>query len=145
MAPKMFSVGARYEWVDISYFIGFLVPLPFYIMNKFFPQQKVWSLLNLSIIFWYFGYLVVGINSSVWIYFAIGCFGQFYLRKYRPQYFIKWNYLVLAALDGATQVMDFILSFAVMGASGVHHPFPAWWGNNMNGNADYCMYNPANG
>ena len=114
-------------------------------MNKFFPQQKVWSLLNLSIIFWYFGYLVVGINSSVWIYFAIGCFGQFYLRKYRPQYFIKWNYLVLAALDGATQVMDFILSFAVMGASGVDHPFPAWWGNNMNGNADYCMYNPANG
>ncbi|CZR52285.1 related to peptide transporter [Phialocephala subalpina] len=145
MAPKLFSIGARYQWVSISYFIGFLVPLPFYFMNKFFPQQKIWSYLNLSIILWYFGYLVVGINSSVWIYFVIGYFGQFYLRKYRPQQFIKWNYLVSAALDGGTQVMVFILSFAVAGASGVDHPFPAWWGNYVNGNVDYCMYNPANG
>ena len=67
------------------------------------------------------------------------------LEEYRPQYFIKWNYLISAAIDDGTQVMVFILSFAVTGASGVDHSFPAWWGNNVNGNVDYCMYNPANG
>ena len=32
--------------------------------------------------------------------------------------FVKYNYLVSAALDGGTSVIVFILSFAVFGASG---------------------------
>lgn len=140
----MFSIGARYEWVSIAYLLGFIVPLPFYFMHRLFPQQRFWSYLNLSIILWYFGWLVIGINAATLSYFLIGFFGQFYLRKYRPKYFVKWNYLVSAALDGGTQVCVFLLSFAVAGASGVAHPFPAWWGNHQN-NVDYCMYNPANG
>jgi hypothetical protein len=87
----MFNVGQRYEWVSLAYLVGFLVPLPFYILHKIFPRQKIWSYLNLSIILWYMGYLVVGINSSVWVFFAIGAFGQFYLRKYRPQFFVRWS------------------------------------------------------
>jgi hypothetical protein len=144
MAPKLFSFGARYQWVSIAYFLGLAVPFPFYFLSKFFPKQKIWSYLNLSIILWYFGYLVIGINSSVWIFFAIGFFGQFYLRKYRAAQFVKWNYLVSGALDGGTQVMVFVLSFAVAGASGVSRPFPNWWGND-GGNVDRCMVNPANG
>ncbi len=112
-------------------------------MHRFFPKQQMWSYLNLSIILWYVGYLVIGINSSVWIYYVIGAFGQFYLRKYKPLKFIKWNYLVSAALDGGTQVMVFLLSFAVAGASGVSHPFPSWAGNYAEGNVDRCMYNTA--
>lgn len=36
--------------------------------------------------------------------------------------------------------MVFILTFAVSGGSGVARPFPNWWGNNLNGNADRCEY-----
>jgi hypothetical protein len=43
-----------------------------------------------------------------------------------------------SALDGGTQIMVFILSFAVQGAAGDSHNFPQWWGNNGNGNYDYC-------
>jgi len=43
-----------------------------------------------------------------------------------------------AALDGGTQVVVFILSFAVLGAGGVSHLFPAWWGANQGGNYDRC-------
>src|ERR1700712_722989 len=50
MAPKMFSIGARYQWVSAAYFIGFLVPLPSYFLAKFFPKQRIWSYLNVSII-----------------------------------------------------------------------------------------------
>ncbi|RDW63662.1 hypothetical protein BP6252_11207 [Coleophoma cylindrospora] len=143
MAPEMFSFGQRYQWVSAAYLFGFLLPVPFYIMHKIFPKQWIWSYLNMSIIFWYMGYLVVGSNSSVWIYFAIGYLGQWYFRTYRPQQFIKWNYLVSAGMDGGTQVMVFLLSFAVAGASGVARPFPQWWGNNIAGNADRCAYNTA--
>ena len=46
----------------------------------------------------------------------------------------------LAALDGGTQVMVFILSFAVQGAAGNSHLFPSWWGANQGGNYDRCSY-----
>ncbi|KAF8277921.1 hypothetical protein DL93DRAFT_2234749 [Clavulina sp. PMI_390] len=43
------------------------------------------------------------------------------------------------AMDGGAQVLVFILSFAVYGASGTSHPFPDWWGNPWNGNVDHCL------
>ncbi|KAG0650863.1 Oligopeptide transporter 3 [Hyphodiscus hymeniophilus] len=142
IAPKMFSFGARYYWVGASYFIGLLIPFPFYICWKI-TGRRVFSYLNFSIIVWYCGYLFIGVNSSTTSYFLVGFFGQFYLRKYQPRYFAKWNYLVSAALDGGTQVMVFLLSFAVAGAGGVARPFPAWAGNH-NDNVDYCKHNTAN-
>lgn len=144
IAPKIFSIGAKYQWVTIGYLIGFFVPLPLYLMHRFFPTQRIWSYLNTSIITWYLGYLFIGINSSITIYYIIGVFGQYYLRRYRPKYFVKWNYLISAAMDGGTQVLVFLLTFAVNGGSGAAHYFPAWAGNHED-NLDFCMYNPANG
>jgi len=37
----------------------------------------------------------------------------------------KYNYILGGALDGGAQVMIFLLSFAVFGASGVSRPFPS--------------------
>lgn len=119
----MFSIGGRYQWVTISYIIGFGVPLPFWLLNKWRPHP-FFRYINLSIILWYMGWLFVGINSSILPYFAIGFFAQWWLRKYHPRYFTKYNYIVSAALDGGTQVCVFILTFAVFGGSGKSHPFP---------------------
>jgi branched-subunit amino acid permease len=47
-------------------------------------------------------------------------------------------------MDGGTQVIVFILTFALFGGAGNVVTFPAYWGNNFNaGNYDYCMVNPA--
>lgn len=142
IAPKMFSIGARYHWVTLSFFLGFLAPLPFYFMHRLFPRSSVWPYFNTAIILWYLGYLFVGLNASITSYYLIGAFGQFYLRRYRPGWFIKWNYLISGALDGGTQVMVFIATFAVFGGSGNAVPFPAWAGNHLN-NLDYCAYDAA--
>lgn len=146
IAPKMFSVGARYQWVTLSFLIGFLVPLPFYLAHRFFRPWRVFSYINCSIILWFMGNLFVGINSSITSFFIIAYFSQFYLRKYKPHLFIKYNYLVSAALDGGTQVLVFIFTFAVFGGSGTAVSFPTWAGNpdNTVHNIDYCMVNPAN-
>ncbi|KAH0163161.1 OPT superfamily oligopeptide transporter, partial [Aureobasidium melanogenum] len=145
IASKMFSVGSRYEWVTLSYLIGFLVPIPTYIAYRY-TKNPAWGYLNPSIILWYMGNLFVGINSSLTMFFVLAFISQFWIRKYHPQLFVKYNYLVSAAMDGGTQVMVFILTFAVAGGSGKAHPFPTWAGNpNLSiHNADYCMVNPAN-
>jgi hypothetical protein len=121
----MFSVGARYQWVTLSFLVGFLVPIPTYLMYKW-TGKKAWGYLNPSIILWFMGNLFVGINSSMTTFFLVAYFAQFYLRKYRPEFFVKYNYLVSAAMDGGTQVMVFILTFAVAGGSGKAHPMPVW-------------------
>ncbi|KAK5707027.1 hypothetical protein LTR17_021063 [Elasticomyces elasticus] len=145
MADKLFSVGARYEWVTLSFLFGFVIPLPFWLAHRY-TGWKVFSYLNLSIILWYMGNLFVGVNSSMTSFFIVGFIAQFWLRKYRPQFFVKYNYLVSAALDGGTQVLVFILTFAVAGGSGKEVPFPTWAGNPDRSvrNVDYCMLNVAN-
>lgn len=75
--------------------------------------------------------VIVGIVSQVWV------------RRYHPGWYKKYNYILGGALDGGAQVMVFILSFAVFGASGAAKPFPAWWGNPGKGNVDYCNGNGA--
>ena len=148
IAGDMFSVGARYQWVTISYLVGFIVPVPFWLLYRY-TKIEFFRYVNLGIILWYMGWLFVGVNSSIGSYFILGIGAQWYLRKYYPQFFVKYNYLVSAALDGGTQVIVFILSFAVFGGGGNAVAFPTWAGNNggfdASLNIDYCMYNPANG
>jgi hypothetical protein len=47
-----------------------------------------------------------------------------WLRKYHPGWYNKYNYILGGALDGGAQMMIFVLSFAVFGASGAQRPFP---------------------
>ena len=70
------------------------------------------------------GWLFVGINASITSYFILGFGAQWYMRKYYPRLFVKYNYLVSAALDGGTQVLVFILTFAVFGGNGSPVAFP---------------------
>lgn len=67
-----------------------------------------------------------------------GFYVQWYLQNYQPRIFKEYSYLVTGAFDGACLMVLFILSFAVFGAGGSSHPFPTWWGNNSDGNYDWC-------
>ncbi|KAK0108791.1 hypothetical protein ONS96_002636 [Cadophora gregata f. sp. sojae] len=144
IAKDTFSIGAKYQWVTIAYIIGFVVPVPFWLLNRYFPHP-FFRYINFSIILWQMGYLFVGINSAIGVFFFLGFFAQWYLRRKRPEFFIKYNYIVSAALDGGTQVMVFILTFAVFGGSGTARPFPTWAGNPDTSihNLDYCKVNTA--
>jgi hypothetical protein len=66
-----------------------------------------------------------GINSTVWSGIFVGLTSQLWLRRYHPGWYRKYNYILGGALDGGAQVMIFVLSFAVFGASGVPRPFPS--------------------
>ncbi len=85
----------------------------------------------------------VGTNSTVVSTIIVGIVSQVWLRRYHPGWYKKYNYILGGALDGGAQVMIFILSFAVFGASGAARPFPAWAGNPATGNVDYCNGNGA--
>lgn len=91
----------------------------------------------------YSAVLTSGINSTVLSSIIVGMVSQVWLRRYHPGWYKKYNYILGGALDGGAQVMVFILSFSVFGASGKPRPFPAWAGNPAIGNVDYCNGNGA--
>ncbi|KAG1765012.1 OPT oligopeptide transporter protein-domain-containing protein [Suillus occidentalis] len=137
LSHELFSAGQRYQWVPWAYLVGLFVPVPFWVVHKFWPRLRA-DYLYTPIIAYFIGWLCVGINSSILSYFAIAFLSQWWLRTRYPSWFAKYNYIIGAALDGGTQVMVFILSFAVQGAGGTSHLFPAWWGANQGGNYDHC-------
>lgn len=139
LAHELFSSGKRYQWVPLSYLIGLVAPLPFWIIHRYWPRLRM-DYYYTPIICAYIGCLCAGINSSALTYFMISFLCQWWLRTRYPRWFVKYNYLVGAALDGGTQVMVFILTFTVQGATGTSHLFPEWWGANQGGNYDRCLY-----
>lgn len=139
VGDKIFAAGGTYVMVPIGLAIGIVAPVPFWLLHKKFPQWRL-NTLNTSIIATWLGWLSVGINSSLLPYFVFGLFSQYYLRKYRAVLFAKYNLIVTAAIGGGVQIIVFILTFAVFGGSGEAHNFPEWWGNNLDGNVDRCLY-----
>lgn len=73
----------------------------------------------------YSAWLASGINSIVTSTILVGLASQMWLRRRRPKWYRDYNYILGGALDGGAQVMIFVLSFAVFGASGIPRPFPA--------------------
>ena len=88
----------------------------------------------------FLAYLTVGVNSSILTTFALGFFSQYYMRKYRPDYFNKYNYIISAGLDAGTQISVFIINLTVLGALNTL-PFPNWTLYPV-GNPDYCPSQP---
>ncbi|KAI0345292.1 OPT oligopeptide transporter [Trametopsis cervina] len=138
LAPQMFGPGAPYHMVPVSLAIGVVLPLPFYLAYRIWPKAGFENF-NTSIIMQYSCFLSVGINTSVNPSMVIGIFSQWFVRTRYPRAFTKYNYIVAAGLDGGTQVISFLLNFAVFGAAGNAHDFPSWWGNDLNLSADRCL------
>ncbi|KAJ7678482.1 OPT oligopeptide transporter [Mycena rosella] len=132
LGKDLFSFGKPYWLIPFAMFLGLFVPLPFWLVWKFSdPKSRIAKFakyLNLPIILLYIGYLPYSVNGQWTSCMIIGVYSQWYLRKKRPQWFNKYNYILSAALDGGSQVILFILSFAVFGASGKSVEFPFWWG-----------------
>ncbi|KAJ7692434.1 peptide transporter MTD1 [Mycena rosella] len=133
----LYAPSGRYAIVPFSILIGLAVPIPFWIAHRFFPKLGANHVVT-PILCWTLGYLSVGINTSVFTTFVLAVFSQYYLRRYRPRWFRKYNFLLSAALDGGTQVMVFVFTFAVGGGSGKVVNMPNWALNPV-GNPDYCM------
>lgn len=141
----MFSLDRMYSWVVLALPLGLAVPLPFYALHRIFPKAG-FNYLVTPLLCFFLGLLSVGINSSLTVYFLLGFFVQFWVRVRYPRWFIKYNYVLAAAISGGTEFLVFLTTFTVQGGSGKAVEFPPYFGNNFNtGNLDYCMRNPALG
>jgi len=137
LGKELYAPGGRYTIVPFSILIGLIVPVPFWLLHKYSPKFGTRHVVT-PILCWTLGYLSVGINSSIFTTFCLALYSQYYLRKRHPRWFRKYNFLLSAALDGGTQVMVFVFTFAVGGGGSGVINFPNWALNPV-GNPDYCQ------
>ncbi|KAL2860960.1 OPT family oligopeptide transporter [Aspergillus lucknowensis] len=137
LAKDVYGVHGRYIIVPLGLVIGLALPVLHWGLIKVFPRIKKWPL-NTVIITSYAGQIYFGNTSWIGSSIVVGIFSQVWLRRRLPRIYNEYNYLIGAALDGGAQLIIFILSFAVLGASGTERPFPTWWGN-PDGNPDHCL------
>ncbi|RKF62996.1 Oligopeptide transporter 6 [Erysiphe neolycopersici] len=143
LSKYIFGVGRRYQFVIYALPLGFLIPLPFYLAHQRYPKLGMNYLIT-PVICWFLGDLTAGINSSTLMFYLLGFLIQYYIRPRHPKWFMKYNYVLAAAISGGTEFMVFLSSFALQGASGKEVKFPKYWGNNFQqGNYDYCARDPA--
>ncbi|KAG7448856.1 oligopeptide transporter [Guyanagaster necrorhizus] len=144
-AKQLYGCSGPYLIVPLGLPIG-MVPTFFqWLIWKRWPiigPVRV-DIIILPIVYYYSSKMSSGQTSMITSCIIVGLVSQFWLRRYHPVWYRKYNYILGGALDGGAQVMIFILSFAVFGASNVEKPFPTWAGNPANGNADYCNGNGA--
>ncbi|KAF5378543.1 hypothetical protein D9615_007071 [Tricholomella constricta] len=110
LGDRLYAPGGRYAIVPFSILIGLAVPLPFWLAHRYFPKLGANRVVT-PVLCWTLGYLSVGINSSVFTTFCLAVFSQYYLRRYRPGWFRKYNFLLSAALDGGRTANPAVLSF----------------------------------
>lgn len=137
LAKQIYGVNGRYLIVPLGLVVGLALPVLHWGLIKLIPRLRHVPI-NTAIIAAYSGKYYVGSTSWIWSTIAVGFFSQVWLRRRHPNIYNKYNYLIGAALDGGVQLVIFLLSFAVFGASGKSHPFPTWWGN-PKGNPDHCL------
>ncbi|KAI0330064.1 OPT oligopeptide transporter [Cubamyces sp. BRFM 1775] len=142
LGKELFAYGKPYYLIAFAIFIGLIFPIPFWVVHKLARKDSLLArgaeYIITPVVALYVGWLPYSVNGQWWSCLVIGYMSQVWARSHRPKWFKKYNYLTSAALDGGSQVILFILSFAVFGASGNAIDFPNWWGNPANLSVDRC-------
>ncbi|KAI8608312.1 OPT oligopeptide transporter protein-domain-containing protein [Chytriomyces sp. MP71] len=131
LAKQLYAPGAPYQWVFYSFFVGLGAPFVFLGLHKIFPKVG-FHYINVAIISSYLGYFCSGSNSSVFTYFIIAAFTQFYLRRYKPHIFNKYQYLTAAGLDAGNNLTVLMVALTVGGVITSHAITFPWWFMNPN-------------
>ncbi|CEO58551.1 Putative Oligopeptide transporter 3 [Penicillium brasilianum] len=142
LSSYLYKIGRQYELVPLGLLIGAGAVVAHRIFYQFVPKIGKFDVseINMPQFIQYAGYLPYNQSQTCVIYSWViaGFYVQYYLRNWHPKIFKDYSYLITGAFDGASLTVLFILSFAVFGAAGSAVSFPTWWGNNADGNYDWC-------
>ncbi|KAI9469044.1 MAG: OPT family small oligopeptide transporter [Benjaminiella poitrasii] len=137
---NMFGPGSNYYIVLWAFLIGFLLPVPCWLLHRYYPKTKFFRHVNTPMIL--VGLTIVPGAATSWITvsFIIVLVSQYYIKRHHRAWFVKYNYLISTALDSGTSLMVFIIAMSLYGgASGKSYHFPSWWGNRTDLKyIDYC-------
>ena len=119
---------SRYHPAIWFLLIGAVSPIPFYFLARKYPRS-FFRYVNIPVV--WAGPVgmppATGINFSSWA--LVGFIFQYYLRRYRFMWWMRYNYILSIALDFGVAVATFAIFFTVIYPGGGREL--KWWGNTV--------------
>ncbi|PON85731.1 Tetrapeptide transporter [Trema orientale] len=126
VGPKrIFGSEGNYPQLNWFFLLGVLGPLVVWLLHKAFPSQKWISLINLPVLLGATAAMppATTVNFNCWI--VVGTVFNFFVFRYRKNWWQKYNYVLSAALDAGLAFMGVLLYFSLT----MEDKSVAWWGS----------------
>ncbi|KAG0331693.1 hypothetical protein BG000_010684 [Podila horticola] len=126
IAPaKMFGPTSIYNAINYFFIIGFILPIPFYYLKKFWPNS-VLEFIHVPVLLAATGMMPPAQAYHYTNWLAVGFAFQFFARRYHPDWHLRYTYVLSAAFDSGTAFMVLTAFFAF---TMTNTAMPNWWGN----------------
>lgn len=127
---RLFGAGGMYRNLVWLFLIGALLPLPVWILSRIFPEKKWIPLINIPVISYGFAGMPPATPTNIASWILTGTIFNYFVFKYRKEWWQKYNYVLSAALDAGTAFMGVLLFFALQNEGKILK----WWGSSP----DHC-------
>ncbi|KAJ7055027.1 OPT oligopeptide transporter [Mycena amicta] len=125
---RLFNHGQLYNPLLYAFLVGALLPFPFYFLARRYPLSY-WRYVNMPVFFGGVGAIPA---ASAYNYAAWGLTGfifNFVIRRRNFRWWMRYNYVLSAALDAGVALCLVVMFFAVQYPKGGISL--DWWGNNV--------------
>ncbi|KAI8600744.1 OPT oligopeptide transporter protein-domain-containing protein [Dissophora ornata] len=127
--------GALYAPVQWGFLVGAILPALFWVLTKKFPNVAWLKYVHWPVLLAATGNMPPALPYMYTNGLALGFIFAFWLRRYRYDWWARYNYLTSAALDTGVAISGLVIFFAIQSWNGA---FPFWWGNPEDENFDHC-------
>ncbi|KAL9238500.1 hypothetical protein vseg_012913 [Gypsophila vaccaria] len=125
VGPKrIFGSLGTYKAMNWFFLGGAVGPLLVWFAHKAFPKKSWIPLINLPVLLGATAYMppATPLNYNAWI--IVGTIFNFFVFRYRKQWWQRYNYVLSAALDAGVAFMAVLLYFSL----GIENKSLTWWG-----------------
>ncbi|TFK41282.1 OPT oligopeptide transporter [Crucibulum laeve] len=125
---RLFSPGAPYSPLLWFFMVGILAPIPFYVLARRYPLS-FWRYINIPVFFAGLGAIppASGINYISWA--TTGFIFNYLVRRFHFRWWMRYNYILSAALDAGVALALIVIFFCVQYPKGGFEL--VWWGNTV--------------
>ncbi|KAI4367521.1 hypothetical protein MLD38_023251 [Melastoma candidum] len=123
---RIFGQLGNYKAMNWFFLGGAIGPVIVWLLHKSFPRQTWIPLINLPVLLGATAMMppATPLNYNAWV--LVGTIFNFFIFRYRKQWWQRYNYILSAGLDAGVAFMAVLLYFSV----GMENKGLNWWGTN---------------
>lgn len=126
----LFDSGRQYNYVLYGFLVGAIAPIPLWLLTRRYPNSFL-RLVNFPVIFSSTGAIPPATGMMFTAPALWGFIFQFVIKRTQRAWWVKYNYILSAALNAGTTIATVVIFFALQMPSGPTRDFYSngWWGN----------------
>ncbi|KAF9434053.1 hypothetical protein BGZ76_008652 [Entomortierella beljakovae] len=125
---RMFGPSSIYNPINYFFLIGLALPIPFYYLRKWFPGS-FFENVHIPVLLAATSMMPPAKAYHYTNWLALGFIFQFFVRRYHPEWHLRYTYVLSAAFDSGVAFMV-LLSFFIFTIRNVD--MVDWWGTRTN-------------